>query len=92
MAIRTPEQALEDCAREACSKSFEPDNPQMAARIRAVRRCEPIDEKQIVAEGGCDHPDPTLSSVDPRLPAPRFNLQIRRVYLQNKQPSSNTSA
>jgi hypothetical protein len=63
MGIYSPEEALRKAAEEAVAKGFKPDNPQMAARMRRVEEGKTIDEKEIVAEGGCDHPDPTLSSM-----------------------------
>lgn len=65
MAIMTPKEAIAFCAEEAVRRGFIPDNPQMAARMRAIRSGKPIDENEVVAEGGCDHPDPALRSVDP---------------------------
>jgi hypothetical protein len=65
MAALTPEQAIMACAREAVERGFVPDNPQMAARMKAIREGKKINEAEIVAAGGCDHPDPTLWSADP---------------------------
>lgn len=63
MAIYTPEEAILLCTEEMVRRGFSLDNPQWRARVKAVRNGKKIDEKAIVAEGGCDHADPTLHSM-----------------------------